>query len=96
MPVTSSPGPPLPPSPIAGGSAPPPPSPPQVVSGGMGNKSVRERKNEDGTIKQKVCKDDFDLVCTIGEGALTGGRLRGNEDRPPTGVGGSTLKLGGP
>jgi len=39
-----------------------------VVSGGMGNKSVRERKNEDGTIKQKVCKDDFDLVCTIGEG----------------------------
>eukprot|EP00667_Euglena_gracilis_P002595 EG_transcript_2601 len=35
----------------------------------MGNKNPRERpRNEDGTIKQKVSKDDFDIVCTIGEG----------------------------
>lgn len=34
----------------------------------MGNKGLRERKNEDGTIKQRVSKDDFDVVCTIGEG----------------------------
>jgi serine/threonine protein kinase len=34
----------------------------------MGNKPGRTRVNEDGSPKQKVCKDDFEVICSIGEG----------------------------